>query len=310
MDSILKSRAITLPTKVHLVKAMVFLVVMYGCESWTVKKAEHRRTDAFEPWCWRRLLKVPWTARRSNQSNWFLKESVLGVHWKDWCWSWNSNTLATSCEELTHWKRPWCWEGLGAGGEGATEDEMVGWHHWLDGRESEWTPGVGDGQGGLACCDSWGRKESDTTERLNWTEEQLKSWDQWHNHDLLKKLISTTQSSKIIMLIIAVVCGKKIRFLTFLGFPGSSNSKEFACNAGNQDSVSGLGRSSGEGNGNPLQYSCLENPMDRGARQARVHGVAKSQTRLGDFTFTLIFLLKNGYVYVLMLWGKTSQCTV
>ena len=68
LDSILKSRDITLPTKVHLVKAMVFPVVMYGCESWTLKKAEHRRTDAFEPWCWRRLLKVPWMARRSNQS--------------------------------------------------------------------------------------------------------------------------------------------------------------------------------------------------------------------------------------------------
>ena len=82
----------------------------------------------------------------------------------------NSSTLATSCEELTHWKRLWCWEGLGAGGEGKTEDEMVGWHHWLDGHEFEWTPGVGDGQGGLVCCDSWGRKESDTTEQLNWTE--------------------------------------------------------------------------------------------------------------------------------------------
>ena len=68
LDSILKSRDITLPTKVHLVKVMVFPVVMYGCESWTLKKAEHRRTDAFEPWCWRRLLKVPWMARRSNQS--------------------------------------------------------------------------------------------------------------------------------------------------------------------------------------------------------------------------------------------------
>ena len=78
--------------------------------------------------------------------------------------------VSTSCEELTHWKRPWCWEGLRAGGEGTTEDEMAGWHHWLDGHESEWTPGVGDGQGGLTCCDSWGRKESDTTERLNWTE--------------------------------------------------------------------------------------------------------------------------------------------
>ena len=111
VDSILKSRDITLPTKVHLVKAMVFSMVMYGCESWTVKKAEHRRIDAFELLCWRRLLRVPWTARRSNQS--ILKEISPGVHWKGWCWSWNSNTLATSWEELTHWIRLWCWEGLG-----------------------------------------------------------------------------------------------------------------------------------------------------------------------------------------------------
>ena len=81
LDSILKSRDITLPTKVHRVKAVVFPVVMYGCESWTIKKAEHRRTDAFELWCWRSLLRVPWTARRSNQS--ILKESVLNIHWKD-----------------------------------------------------------------------------------------------------------------------------------------------------------------------------------------------------------------------------------
>ena len=83
LDSILKSRGITLQTKVRLVKAMVFPVVMYGCESWTVKKAEWRRIDAFELWCWRRLLRVPWTARRSNQS--ILKEISLGVHWKYWC---------------------------------------------------------------------------------------------------------------------------------------------------------------------------------------------------------------------------------
>ena len=81
LDSILKSRDITLPTKVCLVKAMVFTVVVYGCESWTIKKAEHRRIDAFELWCWRRLLRVPWTARRSNQS--ILKESVLNIHWQD-----------------------------------------------------------------------------------------------------------------------------------------------------------------------------------------------------------------------------------
>jgi len=89
LDSILNSRDTTLPTKVHLVKAMVFPVVMYGCESWTIKKAEHWRIDAFELWFWRRLLRVSWTARRSNQS--ILKsKSVLNIYWKDWCWSWNS----------------------------------------------------------------------------------------------------------------------------------------------------------------------------------------------------------------------------
>ena len=96
LDSILKSRDITLPTKAHLVKFMFFLVVMYRCESWTIKKAEDRRIDAFELWCWRRLLRVPWTTRRSNQS--ILKKSVLNIHWKDW----SSNLLATWCEEWSH----------------------------------------------------------------------------------------------------------------------------------------------------------------------------------------------------------------
>ena len=81
LDSVLKSRDVTLPTKVHLVKAVVFPEVTYGCESWTVKKADRQRIDAFELWCWRRLLKVPWTARRSNQS--ILREITLNIHWKD-----------------------------------------------------------------------------------------------------------------------------------------------------------------------------------------------------------------------------------
>ena len=81
-----------------------------------------------------------------------------------------NDSLATPCEELTHWKRLWCWEGLGAGKKGMTEDEMAGWHYRLGGREFEWTPGDGDGQGGPACWDSWGCQESDTTEQLNWTE--------------------------------------------------------------------------------------------------------------------------------------------
>ena len=131
LDSIFKSRDIILATKVHLVKAMFFPVVMYGCESWTLKKVERWRIDAFEVWCWRRLLRVPWTARRSNQS--ILKEISLDVHWKDWCWSGNSNTLATSCEELTHWKRLWCWEGVGAGGEG----DDRGWDGWM--ASTRWT---------------------------------------------------------------------------------------------------------------------------------------------------------------------------
>ena len=81
---------------------------MYECESWTVKKAEHWRIDAFELWCWKRLLRAPWTARRSNQS--ILKEINPSIHWKDGGWSWSSNTWAMWCEEPTHWKRPWCWE--------------------------------------------------------------------------------------------------------------------------------------------------------------------------------------------------------
>ena len=114
-----------MPTKVHLVKAMIVPVVVYECESWTIKKVEHRRINAFELWCWRRFLRVPWTTRRSNQS--LLKEIRPECSLEDWCWSWNSNILATWFKELTHWKRPWCWERLKEE-EGTTEDEMVGWH--------------------------------------------------------------------------------------------------------------------------------------------------------------------------------------
>ena len=124
-------------------------------ESWAPK------SWCFWTVCWRRLLRVPLTARRSNQS-------VLTIHWKDWCWIWNSNTLATCCEEPTHWKTPWCWERLKAG-EGTTEYEMVGWHHWPDRHEFEQALGIGDGQRSLACCSPWGRRGSDMTKQLNWT---------------------------------------------------------------------------------------------------------------------------------------------
>ena len=103
---------------------MVFPVVLYGCESWTVKKAECQIIDAFELWCWRRLLRVPWTARRSNQST--LKEISPGYSLEGLMLKWNSNTLATWCEELTHLKRPWCWEKLKAG-----EGDDRGWDGWM-----------------------------------------------------------------------------------------------------------------------------------------------------------------------------------
>ena len=122
---LLKSKDITLPTKVHLVKAMVSPVVMYGYESWTMKKAEHQGIDAFEVWCWRRLLRVPWTARTSNQS--ILKEISPEYSLEGLCWSWNSNTLATWFKELTHWKRPRGWERLKARREG----EDRGWDSWM-----------------------------------------------------------------------------------------------------------------------------------------------------------------------------------
>ena len=121
----LKSRDITLLTKVHLVTAIVFPVVMYGCDNWTIKKFEGWRIDTFGLWCCRRLLRVSWTIRISNQS--ILQKLVLNIHWKDWCWSWNSNTLATWCEELTHWKRPWCWE------RWRQEEKGTQRMRWLDG---------------------------------------------------------------------------------------------------------------------------------------------------------------------------------
>ena len=131
LDSILKSRDITLSTKVRLVKAMVFPVIMYECESWTIKQAECWRIDAFELLCWRRLLRVPWTAKRSKQS--MLKEISPEYSLEAWYWSWKSNNLATICEELTHLKRPWCWERLRAGGEGDDREWDGWWHHQLNG---------------------------------------------------------------------------------------------------------------------------------------------------------------------------------
>ena len=232
---------------------MVFPVVMYGCESWTVKKAERWKIDAFELWCWRRLLRVPGTARRSNQS--ILKEISPGISLEGMTlrlklqyfghlmrrvdslektlmlggiggrrrrgrqrmrWLHGiTNSMDVSLSELREMvmdREAWCaaihgvtksrtrlsnWTELTerlqnkllkqtnkilklvTEKKGTTKDEMVGWHHQLNGHEFRWTPGIGDGQGGLVCCSSWGRKESDTAERMNWTELN------WMNHNSL-----------------------------------------------------------------------------------------------------------------------------
>ena len=141
---------------------------MYGCESWTLKKAEHQRIDAFELWCWRSLLRMPWTARRSNQS--ILKQISPGC-------SLEGMILKQRLQYFGHlmWRvgslEKRCWEGLGAGGK---EDDK-GWDSWMA-LPTCWTwvwvnSRSGDGREGLACCDSWGHKESDMTDRLNWTED-------------------------------------------------------------------------------------------------------------------------------------------
>ena len=132
LDSILKSRDITLPTKIHLVKAMVFQVVMYGCASWTIKKAECWRIDAFELWCWRILLRVPCTARRSNQS--ILKEISPEYSSEELILKLKLQFFGHLMKELTHWYIPWCWERKKAGGEG----DDRGWDGWMA-SPTQWT---------------------------------------------------------------------------------------------------------------------------------------------------------------------------
>ena len=146
---------------------MVFPVVIYGCESWTVKKAERWRIDAFELWCWRRLLRVPWTARRSNQS-------ILKI--SPGC-SLEGMMLKLKLQYFGHLMRKVdsLEKTLMLGGIGGRRKRGQQRMRWLDGITDsmdvfEWTLGVGDGQGGLAYCDSWGCKELDATEGLNWTE--------------------------------------------------------------------------------------------------------------------------------------------
>ena len=139
---------------------------MYGCESWTIKKAECRRNDAFELWCWRRLLRVPWTARRSNQS--ILKEISLGCSLEGLMLKLKLQYFGHLMWRVDILKDPDAGKDWGQEEKVTMQDEIVRWPHWLNGHGFGCSPGVGDGQGGLVCCSSWGRKESDMTEWLNW----------------------------------------------------------------------------------------------------------------------------------------------
>ena len=189
---------------------------MWGCDSWTIKKAEHWRIDVFGLWCWRRLLRVSWTARRSNQS--ILKDISLEYSLKDWCWNWNSNTLATWCEELTHWKRPWCWERLRAGG--------VTWQRmrWLDG----------------------------ITDLMDMNLSKL--WELLLDREALCVAVhGFAKSWKWLSDWTELI-------YTIADFPGSQMIKSLPSMR-----ITCVRKIPWKGNGNPLQCSCLGNPMDRGA---------------------------------------------
>ena len=160
LDSVLKSRDITLLTKVHIVKAMVFPLVMYSCEGWTIKKAEHQRIDAFELWCWRRLLKVPWTERRSNQS--ILSEINPEFSLEGLMRKLKLQYLGHLIGEVPDSGKDW-----GQKEKRVSEDEMAGQHHWCNERELGQTLEDIEGQEDLACCSPWGHKDLDTTGWLN-----------------------------------------------------------------------------------------------------------------------------------------------
>ena len=142
---------------------------MYGCENWTIKKTKDRRIHTFKVWCWRRLLRIPWTARRSNQS--FLKE-ISPEYSLKWLMLKTEAPIfwPPDAKNLLIRKDPNDGKDWRQEEKGMTEDEIVGWYPWIDGHGFEQAPGVNDGQGCLACCSPWSHKESDMTERLNWTD--------------------------------------------------------------------------------------------------------------------------------------------
>ena len=232
LDSILKIRDITLPTKVHLVKAMIFPVVMYGCE--TIKKAERRRIDSFELWCLRIFLRVAWMARRSNQS--ILKEISPEYSLEGLMLKLKLQYFGHLIWRSDSFEKTWMLGKIEGG-------RRRGWQRmrWLDGITNS----------------------MDMSLSKLWELVMQSKGSQWVGHDWVTVLNWT----------------ELLNFSKSLknehGFPGDSVVKNLPASAGDVGLIPGLGRSPGEGNGNPLQHSCLGNPMDRGAWWATVYGVAK-----------------------------------
>ena len=279
LDSILKSRDY-FTNKGLLVKAMVFPVVMYGCETWTVKKAEHRRIDAFELWCWRRLLRVPWTAKRSNQS--ILKEISPGCSLEGLMLKLKFQYFGHLMQRVNSLEKTLMLGGIG-GRRRRGRQRMrwrmpsLTWWTWVNSGSWWWTgrPGVLRFMGSQRVGNDWvtGLKETIDLYSENYKmllKEIKQDINRWK--DIPCSWIGRINIVKMTILPKAI----------WTSNPWLSG-KESACNtgdAGDLSSIPGSGRSPRGGHGNPLQYSCLENTMDRGAWQATFHRVAKSWAQL------------------------------
>ena len=295
---------------------------MYGCDRWTIKMAEHQRIDAFELWCWRRLLRVPWTAKRSNQS--IPKEinseySLEGLMLTVTLQYFGHLMRRADSLEKTDARKDWRWEE-----QETTEDEMVGWHHWLNVHEFEQTPADGVGQGSLAGYSQWGHKE------LYW----LSDWTTTNKEELrvwallvapaVKNLLANVGDIRDMGLIFG--WGRSSR-------EGNGNPFQYSClknpmdrgswdfpsaksclqcrrhgrhGLENKGCIPGPKRSPGGGNGNPFQYSCLEISMDRGSWWATIHRVVKSQTWLSDWAIMIAYLQKTKYMQMFYVWRENG----